>query len=177
MLKPSLEFLEDRSMPSGFGVLPPEINSALMYAGPGSAPLLSAASAWNGVAAELSSAASGFDAVVLTLSTEEWLGPASQSMAQAVAPYVAWMSSTAAPSEAAASQALAAASAYETAFAMTVPPPSVAANHADLSALVATNSLGQNTSAIAATEAHYAEMWAQDVTAMADYADAALASV
>lgn len=35
--------------------------------------------------------------------------------------------------------------------------------------MVATNILGQNTAAIAATEAEYAEMWAQDVAAMAGY--------
>jgi PPE-repeat protein len=35
---------------------------------------------------------------------------------------------------------------------------------------MATNFLGQNTPAIAATEAHYAEMWAQDAAAMYGYA-------
>ena len=42
-----------------FGALPPEINSARMYAGPGSSSLQAAASAWNGLAAELQSAAPG----------------------------------------------------------------------------------------------------------------------
>jgi PPE-repeat protein len=42
--------------------------------------------------------------------------------------------------------------------------------------LVATNFLGQNTPAIAATEAQYAEMWAQDAAVMADLAGATLAS-
>jgi len=45
-------------------------------------------------------------------------------------------------------------------------PSQVAANRASLAALVATNVLGQNAPAIASTEAHYAEMWAQDVVAM-----------
>ena len=45
---------------------------------------------------------------------------------------------------------------------MTVPPAVVAANRAQLATLVATNVFGQNTPAIAATEAQYAEMWAQD---------------
>jgi PPE-repeat protein len=39
--------------------------------------------------------------------------------------------------------------------------------------LIATNVLGQNTAAIAATEVHYAEMWAQDATAMYGYAGSA----
>ncbi|MDI3314987.1 MAG: PPE domain-containing protein, partial [Mycobacterium sp.] len=36
-----------------FAALPPEINSARMYAGPGSGPMMAAASAWNSLAAEL----------------------------------------------------------------------------------------------------------------------------
>jgi PPE-repeat protein len=47
-----------------------------------------------------------------------------------------------------------------------VHPSQVAANRARLAALVATNILGQNAPAIAATEAQYMEMWAQDVTAL-----------
>lgn len=74
-----------------FGALPPEVNSVRMYAGPGSAPMVAAASAWNGLAAELSSAATGYETVITQLSSEGWLGPASAAMAEAVAPYVAWM--------------------------------------------------------------------------------------
>ncbi|HEY9304554.1 MAG TPA: PPE domain-containing protein, partial [Mycobacterium sp.] len=70
----------------------------------------------------------------------------------------------------------AAASAYETAFAMTVPPPAIAANRSLLESLVATNILGYNTPAIAATEAHYGEMWAQNAAAMYGYAGASAAA-
>lgn len=70
----------------------------------------------------------------------------------------------------AAAQASAAAAAYEAAFAATVPPPVVAANRAELAVLAATNIFGQNTGAIAAAEARYAEMWAQDAAAMYGYA-------
>ena len=48
-------------------------------------------------------------------------------------------------------------------------PSLVAANRTTSAALVATNVLGQNAPAIASTEAHYAEMWAQDVSAMRTY--------
>jgi len=64
-----------------FGVVPPEINSALVYAGSGSASLQAAASAWNGLAAELSSAATGYNTVITQLASDEWMGPASTSMA------------------------------------------------------------------------------------------------
>ena len=53
---------------------------------------------------------------------------------------------------------------------MTVPPPVIAANRTQLMSLTATNFFGQNTPAIAATEAQYSEMWAQDAAAMYGYA-------
>jgi PPE-repeat protein len=80
------------------------------------------------------------------------------------------MSATATQAEQTANQARAAAVAYEAAFLATVPPPVIAANRAQLMALVATNFLGQNAPAIMATEAQYAEMWAQDAAAMYGYA-------
>ncbi len=97
-------------------------------------------------------------------------------MVAAAAPYVSWMNATAAQAEQAADQAKAAASAYETAFTATVAPPVIAANRTLLAALVASNILGQNTPAIATTEAHYAEMWAQDAAAMYGYAGSSAAA-
>ena len=159
-----------------YGILPPEINSARIYAGPGSAPMLAAASAWDGLAAELGSAASSYTAVISELTEGSWHGPASASMSASATPYVTWMSRVAAEAEQTASQARAAAAAFEAAFALTVPPAVVAANRAQLAALVATNVLGQNTPAITATEAMYAEMWAQDASAMYGYAGSSAAA-
>lgn len=153
-----------------FAALPPEINSARMYAGAGPAPLLAAASAWKGLAAELRAAEMTYEAVLSALTGEEWYGPAAASMAAAAAPYLAWMNTTAGQAEQTATQAEAAVAAYEAAFAATVPPPVIAANRAQLVALIATNVLGQNTPAIATTEAAYGEMWAQDAAAMYGYA-------
>jgi PPE-repeat protein len=141
-----------------------------MYSGPGSTPLRSASAAWNLLAAELDSAANQYQATINVLADDDWRGPTSATMAAAVAPYIAWMSTTGAQAEQAAAQASAAATAYETAFALTVPPPLIAANRAQLAMLVATNVIGQNTAAIAATEALYGEMWAQDAAAMYGYA-------
>ena len=125
-----------------FGALPPEVNSARIYAGPGSGPMLAAASAWDVLAAELGSAASTYSSVVTSLAEGSWLGPASASMAAAATPYVEWMSTTATQAEETGYQARAAAAAFEAAFAMTVPPAEVAANRAQLAALVATNRPG-----------------------------------
>ena len=153
-----------------FGALPPEINSGRMYSGPGSGPLMAAASAWDSVAAELGTAATGYNSVIAELTSSPWLGPASRAMMSAVTPYASWISAAAAQAEETAGQARAAAAAYETAFMLTVPPPVIAANRVLLMTLVATNFFGQNTPAIAATEAQYMEMWAQDAAAMYGYA-------
>jgi PPE-repeat protein len=153
-----------------YGAFPPEFNSARMYAGPGPASMLAAAAAWSGLAAELRSVASSYGSVISGLIDGPWLGPSSTAMAAAAMPYVAWLSTTAAEAELTAAQAQAAVGAYQAAFAMTVPPPLIAENRAQLTTLVATNLLGQNTAAIAANQAQYGEMWAQDATAMYGYA-------
>jgi len=156
-----------------FGALPPEVNSGRIYAGPGSAPLLAAATAWDALASELQTTAASYASTISELTSSGWQGPSSVAAADAAAPYTAWLSSTGAQAEQTASQAQAAAGAYEAAFAASIPPPLIAANRATLALLVATNLLGQNTPAIAANEATYAEFWAQDAVAMYSYAGAA----
>jgi len=153
-----------------FGALPPEINSARMYMGPGSSSLQTAASAWNGIAAELQSAAQGYETVITQLATDTWNGPASAAMTSAAQPYVTWMQETAAQAEQAATQARTAAAAYEQAFAATVPPPLIAANRAETAAATQANVFGQYTPLIAQLEAQYGQMWAQDAAAMYGYA-------
>lgn len=159
-----------------FSLLPPEINSANMYAGAGSASLIEAATAWGRIAGELSSAAAEYNAVLTSLASESWTGPSAAAMIAAAEPYIAWMSATAATAAQAAAQAQAAATAYEAAHAATVSPEAVAANRAQQAMLQATNLLGQNLAAIAANEAEYMQMWAQDAAAMETYAAAATAA-
>lgn len=153
-----------------YAAFPPEFNSGRMYAGAGSGSLRQAAAAWEGLAGELQSTVSSYSSVVDNLTSGSWLGPSSVSMAAAVTPYLAWMQGTAAQAAEAAAQATAAATAFETAFAAHVPPAEITANRTQLAQLVATNVVGQNTPAIAATEIRYAEMWAQDALAMDSYA-------
>ncbi|UQX09759.1 PPE family protein [Candidatus Mycobacterium methanotrophicum] len=152
-----------------FGALPPEVNSGRMYSGPGSGSMLAAAAAWDGLAAQLRSTAASYSAAVSGL-TADWQGPSSAAMAGAAAPFAAWMNATATQAEQTAGQARAAVAAYETAFGAMAPPPVIAANRALLASLSATNIFAQNTAAIAATEAQYADMWATDAAAMYGYA-------
>ncbi len=159
-----------------YGLFPPEITSSRMYSGPGAGSMLAAAAAWDEMATELGAAAVSYSSVISGLSGASWQGPSSASMAAAAAPYIAWLNTTAAQVEQAASQIKAAVGAYETAFAMTVPPSLIAANRAELTTLIATNVVGQNAPAIAATEAQYGEMWARDAAAMYGYAGSSAAA-
>lgn len=159
-----------------YAFLPPEINSARMYSGPGPNSMLVAAASWDALAAELASAAENYGSVIARLTGMHWWGPASTSMLAMSAPYVEWLERTAAQTKQTATQARAAAAAFEQAHAMTVPPALVTANRAELKALIASNLLGQNTAAIAAIEAQYAEMWAQDAAAIYGYATTSAAA-
>jgi PPE-repeat protein len=132
--------------------------------------MLAAAAAWDELANELNTTATNLESVIAGLASEPWQGRSSASMVAAAAPQVAWLNSTAAQATQASAQAQAAVTAYESAYAMTVPPPMIDANRTELMSLIATNLVGQNAAAIAATEVEYAEMWAQDAAAMYSYA-------
>lgn len=151
-------------------MLPPEINSARMYAGPGARSLIAAVAAWESLADELTATADGYSEVLSCLTGLYWWGPASSAMCAAAAPFVAWLRSTSARARRAAQQVRAAVAAFEQAYATTVPPAAIAANRTQLASLIETNIIGQNASAIAATEMAYAEMWAQDAATMYNYA-------
>jgi PPE-repeat protein len=152
-----------------FSLIPPEINSALMFSGAGSGPLLEAAAAWDSLAGDLESTATQYQTVITNLTTGPWLGPSSAEMAAATAPYIAWLQGTAATAAQTGAQAKVAAAAYQSAYASMVPLPEIAANRALLAELVANNFLGQNTGAIATTEANYLDMWIQDALTMDTY--------
>ncbi|HEV7580272.1 MAG TPA: PPE family protein [Mycobacterium sp.] len=152
-----------------YALLPPEINSGRLYAGPGPGSLLAAAAGWDALSGELFANASSFQSIISALTSGLWSGPSALALAAATAPCVAWLQTSAASAELAGTQAATAAGAFETAFGLAVPPPVIAANRVLLAELIATNVLGQNTAAIAAVEAEYYEFWAQDAAAMYGY--------
>jgi PPE-repeat protein len=164
-------------MVAGFGLagMPPDIISAMMYTGAGAGPLMAAATSWANLAAEMSTTATQWESIISLLTTEQWTGAGSAAAAAAAQPIVSWLTTTAAALEQTSAQAMSSAGAYEAAYAATVPPQMIAENRTRLLMLIATNFLGINTPAIAATEAQYAEMWVQDSTMITTY-DAASTS-
>ena len=150
-------------------MLPPETISAQLYCGPGSSPMMTAAAAWDMTSTALCSSAAEHGRVTTSM---PWTGPSATAMRAASARYTTWLLSTADHAAQTAALARAAASAYEAARSAAVPPELVLLNRSQLAALTATNILGQNTAAIAATEAQYAAMWAQDIAAMTAYSAA-----
>ena len=152
-----------------FAWLPPEINSALIFAGAGAVPLLAAATAWDGLAQDLASSATSFSSVASDLVSDSWQGASSTAMMAVATQYVGWLSAAAAQAEGAAGQARATATAFETALVATVQPAMVAANRNLVQMLASTNWFGINAPAIMDTEAAYEQMWALDVSAMFGY--------
>jgi hypothetical protein len=142
---------EVQTVLGNFTTSSPVINAAHLYSGAGSASLVAAAASWNGLAAQLNSAA-------VSLQFVTSLGPVPSALAQ---PALTWLTTTAGQSEAMAVQASTAADVYQAAFTATVPPAVLAANRGLLNTLIATNFLGINTPMIAATEAEYLALWAQ----------------
>lgn len=158
-----------------FSIFPPEINSELIYTGPGSSPLLEAAAAWANLSAEMMTAATSTQSVITNLDST-WTGAGSAAATTSVAPYVAWLEQAAANAAQNAALATQAASLFEAARAASVPPAVIAANRAMLLALVSTNFFGQNTPMIQATEHAYEVMWATDGAAMDTYSASAQAN-
>jgi PPE-repeat protein len=137
-----------------FAMLAPEINSGRMYGGAGSGSMIKAVASWDRLAACL------HDATAKTPRTE------------ATAPYIDWLNASAAQAAQAAARVAAAASAHQSALAAMVAPQIIDANRAELRSLASANRLGQAGPAMAAAEAEYERIWAQDVAAMYAYAAA-----
>jgi PPE-repeat protein len=151
-----------------FTTLPPEVISALIHSGPGSGSLADAAAAWRQVGADLEDAADNYAAAVSSV-VDNWHGPSAAAMSQSVAPYLTWLRTTSQQAQQVAASAQAAAGAFNSASASVVPTAQVLANRTQLAQLLATNIFGRNMPAIAATEANYQQMWANNAAAMTRY--------
>jgi PPE-repeat protein len=148
--------------------LPPEVTSALIHSGPGAESLIAAADAWQQLGAGLEDTAPIYASVLSSL-TQAWQGSSSAAMTQAVEPYLTWLRTAAQQCQQLASSAQAAAAAFSQAQSAMVTPAQVAANRTRLAQLIATDRLGGNLAAIAATEEQYQIMWANNSAAMSRY--------
>jgi PPE-repeat protein len=151
-----------------FTMLPPEVISALIHAGPGSESLVYAAAAWRQLAVDLEDAADSYTSTVSSMG-ENWHGPSAVAMNQSVAPYLSWLRTTSQQAGQVAASAQAAATAFNATSASVIPTAVVLANRTQLAHLLATNFFGINMPAIAANEAAYQEMWAVNTAAMTRY--------
>lgn len=149
-------------------MLPPEVISALIHSGPGSGSLADAATAWRQLGADLEDAADRY-AVAVSSMSDSWYGPSSTAMFSSAAPYLTWLRTTSQQAQQVAASAQAAAAAFNTVNATVVPTAVVLANRTRLARLLATNGFGRNLPAIAATEAEYQQMWADNASAMTRY--------
>ncbi|RFD26002.1 PPE family protein [Mycobacterium uberis] len=153
---------------------PPEVNSALLHCGVGSAPMLAAAAAWEGLSDDLAAAAEEVAETVIEAVPASFAGPTSEAVARRTLSYVNWLNSTATCAEQTANQLNVAANAYETAYQTMVPPLTVYVNLVQTKVLQALNWFGQFSSSIADKEAEYNEMWSRNAEAMMAYRDAVL---
>ncbi|GAB1814704.1 PPE family protein [Mycobacterium sp. MUNTM1] len=157
-----------------FGMLPPEVTSALIHSGPGPWSWIAAAGAWQELSTELEQSAAGYSAELSWLMTT-WHGPSAAAMAQALEPYLDWLRVTAQQCQEVATSVEVMTAAFELTHWTVVHPSLVAANRARLAMLLATNFFGINYPAIAETEAEYATMWVNNSAALVRY-DATSAS-
>lgn len=159
-----------------FGLLPPEVTSALSSCHAPAASIIDQAPGPEWISAELEAAASSYTAELASLAGT-WQGPSSVAMVQAFEPYLAWLRTTAAQCQEIAASVETVTAAFELTHWTVVHPSVVAANRARLAMLLATNFFGINAPAIAETEAEYNAMWVNNSAAMYRYGATSLNAV
>ncbi|MGA5543175.1 PPE family protein [Mycobacterium sp. NPDC051198] len=156
-------------VPPTWFALPPEVNTARLMVGAGPAPMLQAATGWEGLAILLETQADELAGALANL-TSVWSGAASERAVSATMPMILWLRTMAMQAQKRALQAGAQASSYTLALTTTPPIPEIEQNHVTTATLNATNFLGINTVPIAVNEMDYwVRMWNQAADAMEAY--------
>lgn len=139
-----------------------------LMSGAGPAPATAAAAAWAAVAASVS-ARSAFLASLLPRLAASWQAPETALMSRNVAMYLAQNEAMRVQALLASTRHTKQAADYSSALVGMAQIPEIELNHVTNATLNATNFLGVNTGAIAANEAQYAGMWAQNASMMMVY--------
>ncbi|MFV8048295.1 PPE family protein [Mycobacterium sp. 48b] len=156
-------------VPPTWFALPPEVNTARLMVGAGPAPMLQAATGWEGLAILLETQADELAGALSNL-TAVWSGGASERAVSAAMPMIIWLRTMALQAQKRALQAGAQASSYTLALTTTPPIPEIEQNHITHGVLEATNFLGINTMPIGLNEMDYfVRMWNQAAGAMEAY--------
>ncbi len=142
-----------------------------MYCDPGLRSTISAARAWDELAARLYDLAADHSSTTAKLIAQRQ-EPSATPPSQAAVPYAAWLNAIAQYVKQTAVHAQAAVNAYESALTAMVPPPVIHANRMLRTLLATANWFGQSSPAIADTDAAYEHMWARNADAVREYAAA-----
>ena len=163
-------------MAGEWGLLPPELNSAGFWMGPGAESFLAAAAQLADVAAAIIANLGGHAAVAAAMGAA-WPDPTGEFAVLANVPHLLWQAVVAAMMGEAAASIEATGTAFETLKAATPTPLEIGENQIEHGVLQAHNFLGMLTPAIAANRANYGRMWVTAADNKYAYAAASQAGV
>ena len=161
---------------ASFAAVKPEDNSAVIYDGAGSEPMLDASTTWSELAAAIGEVASTLHRANGQL-RGAWEGESANWIAETAAQHRAWLWTAYQRAKLTAKAAQGVADAYTRVYKSVVPPDDIAANRQQLEDAKKKNGFGVDATEIAALEEEYQGFWVRDAEAMNTYAGEVLAQL
>lgn len=159
-----------------WGALPPEMNSAGFWFGPGAESFMASAMQLIAVAEAIIANLGGHEAVAAGMGVS-WPDPTGEMAVLANVPHLMWQALAAGQLNEAAAQIQATAEAFESLKAATPTPAEIGENQSENLFLNASNFLGMLTPAIAVNRTNYGRMWVTAADNKYSYAAASAAGV
>ncbi|GAA5062224.1 PPE family protein [Nocardia callitridis] len=151
-----------------YGAYPPEQNSARLMSGRGPVPMLGAAAAYASIADGLLAAAAASESDTRSMGVT-YQGDSADKAQLAFHKHAGWLRDQGMIAMTVSQHAMVQAELYSAALAKMPSLLAIVANRATLAGLVLTNSMAQNSAAIAANEFAYDIMWATAAAVMYEY--------